>query len=70
MTKREKEIMKIAVEIDGLLTNGIEVQPNSNVHEKLKQALRKTISRKPKKGSKKVVTSEWLSNWFDVIKRI
>jgi len=40
MTKREKKIMEIAVEIDRLLTDGIEIHPNSPIHEKLSQALR------------------------------
>src|SRR5690554_6229035 len=40
MTKREKLIMKIAIEIDGLLTDGVEIHPNSPIHEELNQALR------------------------------
>lgn len=39
MTKREKVIMEIAVEIDRLLIDGIEIHPNSPIHEKLNQAL-------------------------------
>jgi subtilase family serine protease len=37
--EREKKIMEIAAEIDRLLTNGIEIHPNSPIHEKLNQAL-------------------------------
>lgn len=73
MTKREKKIMEIAVEIDRLLTDGIEIHPKSPIHEKLNKALRQpaVISSKPKgKSSKKVVDPEWFSKWCDVIKRI
>jgi len=71
MTKREKKIMEITVEIDRLLTDGIEIHPNSPIHEKLNKALRQpaVISSKPK-GSKKVVDPECFSKWCDVIKRI
>jgi hypothetical protein len=73
MTKREKKIMEIVVEIDRLLTEGIEIHPNSPIHEKLNQALCQPadISSKPRsKGSKKVVDPEWFSKWCDVTKRI
>jgi hypothetical protein len=73
MTKREKLIMEVAVEIDRLLTDGVEIHPNSPIHEKLNKALRQpaVISSKPKgKSSKKVVDPEWFSKWCDVIKRI
>lgn len=40
MTKRENKIMEIAVEIDRLLTDGIEIHPKSPIHEKLNKALR------------------------------
>jgi hypothetical protein len=40
MTKREKLIMEVAVEIDRLLTDGVEIHPNSPIHERLNQALR------------------------------
>jgi hypothetical protein len=40
MTKREKLIMEVAIEIDRLLTDGVEIHPNSPIHEKLNQALR------------------------------
>lgn len=65
--------MNVAVEIDRLLTDGVDIHPNSPIHEKLNQALRQpaVISSKPKrKSSKKVVDPEWFSKWCDVIKRI
>lgn len=40
MTKREKVIIEVAIEIDRLLTNGVDIHPNSSIHEKLNQALR------------------------------
>jgi hypothetical protein len=73
MTKREKKIMEIAVEIDRLLTDGIEIHPNSPIHEKLNQALLQpaVLSSKPKgKSSKKVVDPEQFSKWCEIIKRI
>ena len=72
MTKREKKIMEIAVEIDRLLTDGIEIHPNSPIHEKLNQALRQpaVISSKPNRKVKKEHDPEWFSKWCDVIKRI
>jgi hypothetical protein len=73
MTKREKLIIGVAIEIDRLLTDGVEIHPNSPIHEKLNQALRQpaVISSKPKgKSSKKVVDPEWFSKWCDAIKRI
>ena len=73
MTKREKFIMEVAIEVDRLLTDGVEIHPNSPIHEKLNQALRQpaVISSKPKgKSSKKVVDPEWFSKWSDGIKRI
>ena len=42
MTAQEKQILAIAVEIDRLLTDGIEIHPNSPIHEKLNQALRQS----------------------------
>ena len=65
--------MNVAIEIDRLLTDGIEIHPKSPIHEKLNKALRQpaVISSKPKgKSSKKVVDPEWFSKWCDVIKRI
>lgn len=35
--------MNVAVEIDRLLTDGIEIHPNSPIHEKLNQALRQPV---------------------------
>lgn len=72
MTKREKKIMEIAVEIDRLLTDGIEIHPKSPIHEKLNKALRQpaVISSKPKGKNSKVVDPELFSKWCDVIKRI
>jgi len=73
MTKREKKIMEIAVEIDRLLTDGINIHSNSPMHEKLNQALRQpaVISSKHKgKSLKKEHDPEWFSKWCDVIKRI
>lgn len=32
--------MNVAVEIDRLLTDGVDIHPNSPIHEKLNQALR------------------------------
>lgn len=46
MTKREKRIMEIAVEIDRLLTNKIEIHPGSPIHEKLNQALQQPAVRR------------------------
>lgn len=73
MTKREKLIMNVAFEIDRLLTDGIEIHPNSPIHEKLNQALHQPVvtSSKPKsKSSKKEIDPEWFSKWCDVILRI
>ena len=43
MTKRENLIINVAVEIDRLLTDGIEIHTNSPIHEKLNQALRQPL---------------------------
>ena len=32
--------MEVVIEIDRLLTDGVEIHPNSPIHEKLNQALR------------------------------
>ena len=40
MTKREKVIMEIAVEIDRLLIDGIEIHPNSPIHEKTEPSIK------------------------------
>jgi hypothetical protein len=58
MTKREKLIMNVAVEIDRLLTDGIEIHPNSPIHEKLNQALRQPVGHKTISG----INSNNLSN--------
>ena len=65
--------MEVTIEIDRLLTDGIEIHPNSPIHEKLNQALRQpaVIGSKPKgKSSEEVVDPEWFSKWCDVIKSI
>ncbi len=65
--------MEIAIEIDGLLTDGVEIHPNSPIHEELNQALRQpaVIRSKPKGKSSKIVEDpEWFNKWCDVIKRI
>lgn len=73
MTKREKLIMDIAAEIDGLLADGIQIQPNSFIHERLSKALRQFAgprNRPTYRSSKKAVTPNRFSPWHDAIKRI
>lgn len=72
MTQREEQIIKIGIEIDRLLTDGIEIHPNSPIHEKLNQALQQPaiIKSKSKNKKEKEYDPEWFSKWSDVIKRI
>jgi len=72
MTKQEKQIIEIAVELNRLLTDGIEIHPNSPIHEKLKKALQQpAINNKTKsKSSKIIVDPETFSKWCDAIKKI
>ena len=39
MTTQEKQIIEIATELNRILTDGIEIHPNSPIHEKLNRAL-------------------------------
>lgn len=40
MKTQEKQIIEIAKELNRILTDGIEIHPNSPIHEKLNRALR------------------------------
>jgi hypothetical protein len=71
--KNDKLIKEIAVEIDRLLNEGIEIHPNSPIHEKLHNVILQLsdISNKPKQKTKKVTYNpNWFTGWNNVIKEL
>ena len=69
MTKQETKIIEIARELNRILTSGIEIHPNSPIHEKLNIALQPIVKNKAKRKVKES-GSDFFKGWDNVIKNI